>query len=126
MRQEIYQDERSLDDYDQGVTSRCFVHLCNSTAWQAITGSRPPHRPISSQLYAEHGLPWFDYYRDDLATVDGSKELASIKTVADLYDDIEATAFPNNETVVPTKLIQYGGRRRPQEVVEWTDEDTTV
>ncbi len=126
MKQEIYQDERSLDDYDQSLTSRCFVHLCNSTAWQAITGSPPPHRPISSQLYAEHGLPWFDYYRDDLIAVEGSKELASIKTVADLYDDIEVAEFPDNESIEPKKLIQYGRQRRAQEVVEWTDEDAML
>ena len=123
MRQEIYQDERSLDDYDQSLSSRCFVHLCNSTVWQAITGSPPPHRPISSLLYAEHGLPWFDYYRDALAAVEGSKELASIKTVADLYDDIETTEFPDNESVDPKKLIQYGRQRRPQEVVEWSEDE---
>lgn len=126
MRQEIYQDERALDDYDQSLTSRCFVHLCNSTAWQAITGSTPPHRPISSQLYAEHNLPWFDYYRDDLTAIEGSKELAAIKTVADLYPDIEEDEFPDNESLEPKKLIQYGHQRRPQEVVEWTDEDTTL
>ncbi len=125
MRQEIYQDERGIEDYDQNLTSRCFVHLCNSSAWKAITGSPPPHRPISAQLYTEHGLPWFDYYRDDLSAVGGSKRLAALKTIDDLYSDIEAPALPDNESIAPKKIIQYGHRRRPQEVMEWTDEDST-
>ena len=30
-------------DWETDATSRCFVHLCNSLVWQAITGSHPPH-----------------------------------------------------------------------------------
>ena len=122
MRQEIYEDERSLNDYDHGLTSRCFVHLCNSNTWRSVTGGRPPQRPISAQLYAEQGLPWFDYYRDYLSSVDGSKELAGIKTISDLYEDIEADSLPENESVEPNTVIARGPQRRPREVKEWTDD----
>lgn len=121
MKQEIYQDERPLSDYDQEQTSRCFVHLCNSALWKAVTGSRPPHHPMSAQLYAEHGLPWFDYYRDDLGAIDGSKELAALKTVADLYEDEEGTDFLGNESIELNGVSQRGPKNRPKEVKEWRD-----
>jgi hypothetical protein len=121
MRQEIYEDERPLEDYDQRVTSRVFVHLCNSKTWRAITGSFPPHRPISAQLYAESNLPWFDYYRDDLEAVSGSKRLAELKTVADLYEDFEETPLPDNESVLFDTVKSQGPDSRPKKVVEWTD-----
>jgi len=122
MRQEIYKDERAMEDYDHELTSRCFVHLCNSETWRSVTGSRPPQRPISAQLYAQHGLPWFDYYRDDLSSIDGSKELAAIKTVTELYENNEADILPENQTVEPNVIIAEGLQRRPQKVKEWTDD----
>ena len=123
MHQDIYEDKRPLADYDLTVTSRCFVHLCNSAAWKAITGSPAPACPITAQTYARYKLPWFDYYRDDLATVDGAPELAGLKTVAQLHKGIETVPLPHNETITPEKLIQYGNRRRPNEVLEWKDDE---
>jgi hypothetical protein len=121
MKQEIYEDDRPPSDYDQEQSSRCFVHLCNSTLWKAVTGSRPPHRPISAQMYAEHGLPWFDYYRDDLSSVDGTKDLAALKTVADLYEDEEGIDFLGNESIELNGVIQQGHKNRPKEVKEWRE-----
>ncbi len=121
MKQEIYKDERPVTDYDQEQTSRCFVHLCNSALWKQVTGSRPPHRPLSPQLYAEHDLPWFDYYRDDLGAVDGSKDLAALKTVADLYEDEEEADFLGNESIELNRVIQQGPKHRPKAVKEWRE-----
>ena len=64
MRQEIYEDEYRLADWDTGNTSRCFVHLCNSMIWRQVTGSEPPTVPPTAQEYAGAGLPWFEYYDD--------------------------------------------------------------
>jgi hypothetical protein len=124
MHQDIYEDERPLADYDLAVTSRCFVHLCNSAAWKAITGSPPPSCPITAQTYARYNLPWFDYYRDDLDTVNGAPELANLKTVAQLHNAIETVPLPENGTVAPRKLVQFGNARRPNEVLEWHDDET--
>ncbi len=123
MRQEIYEDERSLEDYDQDLTSRCFVHLCNSPAWKAITGSTPPQPPISAQLYEEHGFPWFDIYRDDLDAVDGSETLGKIKTVSHLFQKKEGKPLPDNESVTASTVVQYGKKRRPDEVREWAENE---
>ena len=124
MHQGIYKDARALTDYDLALTSRCFVHLCNSAAWKAITGSPPPQHPVTAQVYAQYNLPWFDYYRDDLASVDGAPELANLKTVAQLHEAVDAMPLPHNSSVAPQSLVQYGNRRRPNEVLEWREDET--
>lgn len=71
MRQEIFEDSNALEDWDQSLGSRCFVHLCNSMMWRQITGANPPMPPLTIREYEARGVPWFDYYRDDLAGLKG-------------------------------------------------------
>jgi hypothetical protein len=120
MRQEVYKDKRPLENYDLRVASRVFIHLCNSKTWREITGSFPPHPPITSQHYARHKLPWFDYYRDDLEAVSGSKRLSDLKTVADLYEELQGTSLPGNEPLFLEVVQQQGPDFRPKKVSEWT------
>ncbi len=81
MRQQIFEDPYDMADWDLRTSSRCFVHLANAAAWREITGQAPPPSPITAEAYTEHGLPWFDHYAD-APTVDGSGELAGLKTVS--------------------------------------------
>src|SRR5262249_45257694 len=48
MRQQIYEDPFPIEDWDTDHASRCFIHLVNATTWQAITGQRPPSKPITA------------------------------------------------------------------------------
>jgi hypothetical protein len=121
MRQEIYEDKRPLKDYDLTVTSRCFVHLCDSISWRAVTGSPSPSKPITAQDYARYHLPWFDIYREDLEAVPGSKVLDNLRTVVGLFQGKTRRPLPGNESVAVTTTIQYGRERRPDEVREWRD-----
>lgn len=84
MRQEIYKDRHEFADWDQTQTSRCFVNLCNSMVWRQVTGTNPPHPPLTAREYKQAGIPWFDYYRDDLKPLEGSERLAGVKSVAQL------------------------------------------
>lgn len=72
MRQEIYDDERPVTDY-QTSASRVFVHLCSAGQWRDITGAEPPVTPVSARAYTEAGLPWFDYYDADAADLPPSQ-----------------------------------------------------
>ena len=119
MRQEIYDDPNDFADWDTATTSRCFVHLCNSQVWRQITGSNPPHPPLTAKEYAKSGIPWFDYYRDDLPALAGSKILEGIKSVAELGKTKGTSPLPDNSTIAPETIIQYGNTRRPEEVREW-------
>lgn len=122
MRQEIYDDPNDFADWDTATTSRCFIHLCNSLVWRQITGSNPPHPPLTAKEYAKSGIPWFDYYRDDLRAVDGSKILGGIKSVLQMGKAKGAAPLPDNSSVSPELIVQYGNARRPDEVREWVEQ----
>lgn len=112
MCQEIYQDPHPLAGWDQSLTRRCFVHLCNSLVWRQITGTNPPHPPLTATEYRNAGIPWFDYYREDLKPLQGSKRLAGVKTVAQLAQGKNGQSLPGNTTVTPEFIIQYGNTAR--------------
>ncbi len=79
MRQEIYTDPFGIDAWDQTTPVRCFVHIVNSMQYQAITGARPPQLPPSAEQYTRAGLPWFEYYDDELLVESGATKLADLK-----------------------------------------------
>ena len=84
MRQQIYSDEFGFNVWDRSHSSRCFVHLCNSLVWQSITGQHPPYPPPTAKSYSKAGLPWFDYYRDDVEALAGSETLTELKSVSQI------------------------------------------
>ncbi|MEP6672785.1 MAG: hypothetical protein ABJF10_26710 [Chthoniobacter sp.] len=119
MRQEVFKDRRDFADWDTSLPSRCFVHLCNSQVWRQITGSNPPHPPLTAREYSRQGIPWFDYYRDDLGAVSGSEVLAGVKSVLEMGKAKQTAPLPDNASVTPEVIVQYGNARRPDEVREW-------
>jgi hypothetical protein len=121
MRQEIYQDDHEFSDWDKTQTHRCFVHLCNSLVWRQVTGANPPHPPLTSQEYKRAGVPWFDYYRDDLKPLKGSGRLAGVKSVAQLGKEKNGQPLPENSSISPDLIVQYGNTRRPAEIREFSD-----
>ena len=112
MKQEIYDDPYKLADWDQNVTSRCFVHIANSEVWKQITQEYPPMIPPTSKDYSTAGLPWFDYYADDPAIkpLQGSNKLSSLKTVKELGLIKEECSLPENNNVDDMKVITLGGK----------------
>jgi hypothetical protein len=82
MRQEIFEDDHGLDAWDTSVSSRCFVHLVNSRSYQSMTGCRPPTEPMTVAQYENSGIPWFNYWDDENAALQGSKILARLDSVA--------------------------------------------
>ncbi len=85
MRQEICEDEYGIDAWDRKHSSRCFIHLVNSEAYAVITGQKPPHPPMTRQMYERHGIPWFDYYNEQNA-LSGSDILAGLDSVSQVAD----------------------------------------
>jgi hypothetical protein len=121
MRQEIYKDPYPFDDWDQSQSARCFVHLCNSMIWRQITGANPPHPPLTAREYKQSGIPWYDYYRDDLQSLTGSKQLAGAKSVTQIGKEKNSHPLPENTSVAPETIIQYGNTRRLREIREFLD-----
>jgi hypothetical protein len=107
MKQQVFEDPYGKDEWSRKVdgTRRCFVHLANSLAWESITGDKPPETPATAAAYERHGLPWFDYYSDDLQAKKGAKKLAGVKTVKDAAKDKGLTGIlPENESVKPKNV----------------------
>lgn len=99
MKQEIYEDPYGIDDWDQSVSSRCFVHLANSMVWRSITGEEAPTVPFTSKEYTQAGLPWFDFYNEGAAPVDGADKLKGMKSVAQMGKEKGDNPLPENESV---------------------------
>jgi hypothetical protein len=118
MRQEIFKDTQNFSDWDLSVSSRCFVHLCNSLMWRQVTGNNPPHPPFTAKEYKRAGIPWFDYYRDDLSALAGSTVVDKVKSVFALGQTKGEKPLPDNSSIAPEVIVQYGNARRPDEVRE--------
>jgi hypothetical protein len=70
------------------------------------------------ELPVEAGLPWFDYYRDDVEAFAGSNTLAELKSVSQISQTKGDHAFPENEpvTLPPTQIRQLGKGRLVREM----------
>ena len=121
MCQEIFQDPHPFAAWDQTQSRRCFVHLCNSLVWREITGTNPPHPPLTAKEYKQLGIPWFDYYRDDQTPLKGSERLAGVKGVAQLGKEKSEQPLTDNDSVTPEKVVQYGNSPRPMSFQEFLD-----
>ncbi len=120
MQQEIYSDDFDLDVWDLRSSSRCFVHLANSLAWQAITGDSPPTAPLTSKSYAKAGIPWFDYYAEGQTAVPGSKVLSQLKSVLQMGKQKGDVPLPENDSVKPGNVVPLRKGLRKGQVREGT------
>ncbi len=57
--------EDSYDFTARGQTQNVhgIVHPCDSSAWRQITGTNPPHPPLTADDYRQAGIPWVESYR---------------------------------------------------------------
>ena len=120
MKQDIYEDEYKLDEWDLEHSSRCFVHICNSMVWHQLTGERPPTVPPTAKAYTKAGLPWFDYYDDGLNALKGSPVLEKLKSIAQ-FGKKKESLLPENEPVKPERVVKLRPGLRPGQVREWAD-----
>lgn len=117
MTQEIYEDPYDFGDWDTTQSSRCFVHIANSQAWQSITREAPPMRPPTAADYTSNGLPWFDYY-DERPAVPGSGILSKLKSVFGLGKEKRQSPLPENEPCMPGNVVTLGSKRVGDQVRE--------
>jgi len=119
MKQDIYRDPYQSSDWHLAHSSRCFVHIANSLVWRQITGQNPPTVPPTSAEYTEAGLPWFDYYDDNLTAVEGSGILAKLKSVVAMGKKKGDVPLPENESVSPKNVIVLREGLKEGQVREW-------
>lgn len=100
MRQEVYADDRPLDDWATTPAGRVFVHLVTPPEWRRITGEAAPPSPVDRAAYTAAGLPWFDYYDEDAEDLAPAQGLGVVKPVGDwIGDDHEAWVEPGSGQV---------------------------
>ena len=102
IKQKIYEDPYGIDSWDQNNLGRIQLHILNSEQYQAITGREPPSTPVSTETYAEYGLPWFDLYDESFKDIAASRKLAAVKTLG------EKDRESGNITEVDRKSINAG------------------
>lgn len=112
MRQEVFEDPFGFDAWDQSVRSRCFVHILNSLQYLAVTSSRPPTRPPTAKQYTEAGLPWFDYYDEDLTALGASERLAGLDSVAAMAIKKGVAVPAGNEHTELSSVHQLGPKHQ--------------
>ena len=120
MKQEIYEDPFELNDWEMDNRSRCFIHIANSLVWRAITSDSPPTVPFTSKEYTRHGLPWFEYYSDNSASLNGSGILKGLKSVVQMGKNKKDKPLPENESVTPQKIVGLRKGLKKSEVREGT------
>ena len=118
MRQEIYDDPFSIHDWDTEHSSRSFVHLVNSTTWQAITGQAPPSKPPTASQYTKAGYPWFDYYDAEQKALEGSRTLAALKSVKEMGEQKRSQSLTEDESVSVTNIVNLRAGLKTDQVRE--------
>ncbi|MBM4359626.1 MAG: hypothetical protein FJ096_16105 [Deltaproteobacteria bacterium] len=119
IRQQIHADHRPLTDYELDDAETCHLHILAAATWRAWTGEDPPERPPSAELYARHGLPWFDHYADGPVLGAGSL-LRSIKSIFRVAEE-QGETLPGDEEVStaplpPLPVVYLGPLERPDVV----------
>jgi hypothetical protein len=115
MKQKIYTDHRSFEDWDLRQTSRCFVHIANSMVWRSVTGELPPTVPPTAEEYTRAGLPWFDLYDGDKEALAGAEKLNGVKSVVGLGKEKGDVPVPENVSVTPENVVKLRhGLKRDQ------------
>lgn len=120
MNQEIYEDPYDFDDWEKSISSRCFVHLANSLVWRSIAGEEPPTVPFTSKEYTQAKLPWFDFYNEKAASVEGADKLNSMKSIVRLGKEKGDNPLPDNESISIKTVISLHKKLAKDQVREGT------
>lgn len=109
MKQQIFADPYGKDEWQKKLDGRrCYVHLANSMAWEAITKEKAPSTPITAKTYKQNKLPWFDYYEERPA-VSGAEAMKAIKSVLVYGFQHGLPTLPENESVKVKKVTVLKG-----------------
>ncbi|HEY8594845.1 MAG TPA: hypothetical protein VIL84_06350 [Devosiaceae bacterium] len=125
MRQSIYPDPFTIEDWDIAAAERVFITLLHARDWKGITGEAAPNEPPNAKDYSSMDLPWFDYYGKDQAALPGGAALGGIKSVANLFQGMTGAKLPNSgdvETGAPKALGPGAQGPRPVRTLGLWDE----
>jgi hypothetical protein len=110
MKQSIYPDPHGVETWAEASSSRVFVHIVNSVLWREITGEEPPASPVTARDYANHGLPWFELYDEQLGALAGSDTLEGVKSVKQLDAEKSKQPLQDDAPVEPGPIKKLVAR----------------
>ena len=70
--------------------------------WKVLTDTEPPPTPATPEAYAEAGLPWSDYFAEELSLVEGSETLARLKSIVNAQGRTKIERFPEMTYMLPS------------------------
>jgi hypothetical protein len=76
---------------------------------------------IQEKFFGE-SVRTFDYYRDDLSALSGSTVLDKVKSVFAFGHAKGEKPLPDNMSVDPELIVQYGNARGPDEVRKFVEQ----
>ncbi|KAI5847658.1 hypothetical protein DFP73DRAFT_474792 [Morchella snyderi] len=82
IKQTINPDWKDPESWNTENVKLVNVQVVNSVAFEDITGMVAPKTPISPEIYAAMGLPFFEFYREQPSTVSG--DFSKVKTVSEM------------------------------------------
>lgn len=109
MRQIIHPDPFNIEYWDINAADRVYITLLHAKDWKKVTGEAAPNQPPTAKEYSDAGLPWFEYYGKDQATVPGSSKLSGVKSAANLFKEKTGATLPNSQDIETGKPVRLGG-----------------
>ena len=115
MRQEIFHDEYGIEAWDTSASSRCFIHIVNSTEYRSVTACQPPTEPITADVYQRNGIPWFDYYDGDAKALEGAPKLAGLDSVSAKKIKLGKRISELIVKIAPASVVKLGKKSHVRE-----------
>lgn len=105
MQQDIYEDQWEAEDWDLENAQKTQVEIRDAVRWFDLTGQLPPTEPVTAKTYSQYGLPWFDYYREDMEALESTGRLAKLKSVQEKARDAGDDSVPGDETALLLPVV---------------------
>lgn len=116
MRQKIYPDPYGIDTWETEPAAALRVRLVHARDWEALTGELAPPSPITAELAAALGLPWFELDDADLGDVAPAPALARVRSIQQMEG---GHTVSTSETVERTRRL-LPDLERVQEILRTT------
>jgi len=79
-----YLDGRPVAEvWAEKPADQLWVYIVHANDWQSLTGEAPPPSPVTREIYAKLGYPWFDLVDGNWGDVAGSTAVDKLKPVDD-------------------------------------------
>jgi hypothetical protein len=108
IKQSILRDPHNSTAWDSDNTIMFNIQLLSADVFQHVTGIEPPPSPITANLYAASGLPFFEIQDEEESGVEGS--FSDITSVGQL-DEENGYGGLERELAFPTVELDKTGQQ---------------